>query len=61
MPRAPANTTRPAFAAGDHLHFSIMIHGVHVDPVEWWDAHWMRDHVEARLGEYPRAAASGGS
>jgi len=48
-------------AAGDHLHFSIMIHGVHVDPVEWWDAHWMRDHVEARLAEYPRAAASGGS
>ncbi len=48
-------------AAGDHLHFSIMIHGVHVDPVEWWDAHWMRDHVEARLGEYPRAVASGGS
>src|SRR5947207_1793947 len=48
-------------AAGDHLHFSIMIHGVHVDPVEWWDAHWMRDHVEARLGEYPRPAASGGS
>jgi len=38
-----------------------MIHGVHVDPVEWWDAHWMRDHVEARLAEYPRAAASGGS
>src|SRR5439155_1227027 len=43
-------------AAGDHLHFSIMIHGVHVDPVEWWDAHWMHDHVEARLAEYPRAA-----
>ena len=42
-------------AGGDHLHFSTMIHGVHVDPVEWWDAHWMHDHVEARLAEYPRA------
>ena len=43
-------------AAGDHLHFSIMIHGVHVDPVEWWDAHWIHDHVEARLDAFPRAA-----
>jgi murein DD-endopeptidase MepM/ murein hydrolase activator NlpD len=46
-------------AAGDHLHFSVMIDGVHVDPVEWWDAHWIHDHVEARLGAFPRAA--GGS
>src|SRR5439155_1187002 len=46
-------------AAGDHLHFSMMIHGVHVDPVEWWDAHWMQDHVEMRLAEYPRAASGG--
>ncbi len=43
-------------AAGDHLHFSVMVRGVHVDPVEWWDAHWIHDHVEARLAEYPRAA-----
>jgi murein DD-endopeptidase MepM/ murein hydrolase activator NlpD len=43
-------------AAGDHLHFSIMVGGVHVDPVEWWDAHWIRDHVDARLAAFPRAA-----
>jgi murein DD-endopeptidase MepM/ murein hydrolase activator NlpD len=46
-------------AGGDHLHFSVMIHGVHVDPVEWWDAHWIHDHVEARLAEFPRATAGG--
>src|SRR5213083_1670397 len=45
-------------AAGDHLHFTIMIHGVHVDPVEWWDAHWMHDHVESRLAAFPRLAAA---
>ena len=45
-------------AAGDHLHFSIMIHGVHVDPVEWWDGHWIHDHVEGRLAEFPRATGS---
>jgi murein DD-endopeptidase MepM/ murein hydrolase activator NlpD len=42
-------------AAGDHLHFSIMVRGVHVDPVEWWDGHWIHDHVEARLAAFPRA------
>ena len=46
-------------AGGDHLHFSVMVWGVHVDPTEWWDAHWIHDHVEARLAAFPRAG--GGS
>jgi murein DD-endopeptidase MepM/ murein hydrolase activator NlpD len=45
-------------AAGDHLHFSMMVHGVHVDPTEWWDPHWMGDHVMARLAEHPKAPPS---
>ena len=45
-------------AGGDHLHFSIMIHGVHVDPVEWWDPHWIHDHVETRLAAFPRTEGS---
>jgi murein DD-endopeptidase MepM/ murein hydrolase activator NlpD len=45
-------------AAGDHLHFSIMVHGVHVDPVEWWDGHWIHDHVEGRLAAFPRTDGS---
>ena len=32
-------------AGGDHLHFSMQIEGVQVNPVEWWDEHWIRDHV----------------
>jgi len=43
-------------AGGDHLHFSTMIHGVHVDPSDWWDHHWLHDHVFARLAEHPRSA-----
>ncbi len=46
-------------AAGDHLHFSVMVHGVHVDPVEWWDEHWIHDHVEIRLAAFPRAPEAG--
>ncbi|HHO75163.1 MAG TPA: M23 family metallopeptidase, partial [Deltaproteobacteria bacterium] len=37
------------FAGGDHLHFSILVHGVFVNPVEWWDAHWIVDNVELKL------------
>ena len=43
-------------AGGDHLHFSIMLRGVHIDPVEWWDPLWMRDHLTARLNSLPAAA-----
>jgi murein DD-endopeptidase MepM/ murein hydrolase activator NlpD len=32
-------------AGGDHLHFGLFIRGVPVNPTEWWDAHWIRDHV----------------
>jgi len=48
-------TGETGLAAGDHLHFGVMIRGVHVDPLEWWDAHWIHDHVEARLAAFPRA------
>lgn len=38
-------------AAGDHLHFSVLVHGLPVTPVEWWDGKWIRDHLKAKLGE----------
>lgn len=36
-------------ATGDHLHFGFLVHGVPVNPIEWWDGHWMRDNVEGKL------------
>ncbi len=33
-------------AFGDHLHFAINLQGEFVDPLEWWDPHWIRDQVE---------------
>jgi murein DD-endopeptidase MepM/ murein hydrolase activator NlpD len=50
-------TGETGLAGGDHLHFSVAIRGIHVDPVEWWDAHWITDHVDTRLAEFPRAPA----
>ena len=42
-------TGETGLAGGDHLHFSIMVHGTHVDPIEWWDPKWLNDHVMAKL------------
>ncbi|MHB8763692.1 MAG: M23 family metallopeptidase [Deferrisomatales bacterium] len=38
-------------ALGDHLHFEVLIHGVSVTPVEWWDPKWIRDRVALPLRE----------
>jgi murein DD-endopeptidase MepM/ murein hydrolase activator NlpD len=36
-------------AGGDHLHFSVMLQGIFVNPVEWWDIHWIADNVTKKL------------
>ncbi len=36
-------------AGGDHIHFSMQLDGVQIDPKEWWDAHWIRDHIAKRV------------
>ncbi len=37
-------------AFGDHVHFSMMIAGVQVDPKEWWDEHWIHDRILSKIG-----------
>mgnify|MGYP003609927507 FL=1 len=36
-------------AGGDHLHFSMLVHGVFVTPVEWWDQHWIDVNIKAAV------------
>lgn len=36
-------------AGGDHLHFGLFLHGVPIDPREWWDSKWITDHVLDRI------------
>ena len=36
-------------AEGDHLHFGLFLQGVPVNPTEWWDEKWIKDHVLDRL------------
>jgi len=38
-------------AAGDHLHFTVLVNGTPVNPVEWWDPKWMTDRVFRKVRE----------
>jgi murein DD-endopeptidase MepM/ murein hydrolase activator NlpD len=38
-------------AAGDHLHFTVLVNGTPVNPVEWWDIKWMQDRVFRKIME----------
>ena len=38
-------------AGGDHLHFTMLVGGRMVNPVEWWDPHWVADRVDRKLRE----------
>jgi murein DD-endopeptidase MepM/ murein hydrolase activator NlpD len=42
-------------AGGDHLHFTMLVNGHMVNPVEWWDPHWIEDRILRKL------RAAGGS
>ncbi|MBZ5542128.1 MAG: M23 family metallopeptidase [Acidobacteriia bacterium] len=39
-------------AGGDHIHFTILLDGIPINPVEWWDPHWIHDRIEAKLAPY---------
>ncbi len=36
-------------AVGDHIHYEVLVNGVSVTPVEFWDAKWIRDRFNGPL------------
>jgi hypothetical protein len=36
-------------AFGDHIHLSMLIQGIQIDPKEWWDEHWIHDRILSKL------------
>ncbi len=41
---------KTGLAGGDHLHFTLLLQGLPVNPVEWWDPHWIKDRIGRKLG-----------
>ncbi len=53
-------------ALGDHLHYEMLVHGISVTPLEWWDAKWVREKINlplktAGLPEIPGVERGGDS
>ncbi|MCK9296662.1 MAG: M23 family metallopeptidase [Desulfobulbaceae bacterium] len=40
-----ATTGTTGMAGGDHLHFAMLVNGVLVNPIEWWDESWLQLHI----------------
>ena len=38
-------------AGGDHLHFGILIHNTFANPVEWWDATWIKNNITGKIND----------
>jgi murein DD-endopeptidase MepM/ murein hydrolase activator NlpD len=44
------NTGTTGLAGGDHLHFSMLVHHTFINPIEWWDSHWVQDNILIKTG-----------
>jgi murein DD-endopeptidase MepM/ murein hydrolase activator NlpD len=45
-------------AGGDHLHFTMLLGGHAVTPVDWWSEQWVQDRVLRKLREASAPAAA---
>jgi murein DD-endopeptidase MepM/ murein hydrolase activator NlpD len=44
--QAIAKTGVSGLALGDHLHFGLLVQGIEVRPVEWFDQSWIRKNID---------------
>jgi murein DD-endopeptidase MepM/ murein hydrolase activator NlpD len=42
-------TGSTGLAGGDHLHFAMLVHNTFVNPVEWWDAAWIKNNITGKI------------
>jgi murein DD-endopeptidase MepM/ murein hydrolase activator NlpD len=56
-----AQSDSTGLAAGDHLHFSVILQGEQVDAREWWDGHWIQDRILSKMREFGGDPAESGT
>ena len=44
-------TGSTGLAAGDHLHYSMLVHQTFVNPIEWWDSGWIKTNISDKIEE----------
>lgn len=44
-------TGATGLAGGDHLHFTTLLHGRAVTPIDWWSRQWVEDRILRKLRE----------
>jgi len=45
-------------AGGDHLHFTMLLGGNAITPIDWWSAQWVQDRILRKLAEAGLPASS---
>ncbi|MBT7086298.1 MAG: M23 family metallopeptidase [Desulfobacterales bacterium] len=43
-------------AGGDHLHFGMIVHNTFVNPIEWWDATWIKNNIQSKINNVKLSA-----
>lgn len=43
------NTGFTGLAGGDHLHYGVMVGGIPVQPIEWWDGTWIKNNITSKI------------
>lgn len=54
-------TGSTGLAGGDHLHYAMMVHETFVNPIEWWDAAWIKNNITDKLAEVGQPRAQDGT
>jgi murein DD-endopeptidase MepM/ murein hydrolase activator NlpD len=36
-------------AGGDHLHYGMFVRNTFVNPLEWWDAAWIKNNITNKI------------
>jgi murein DD-endopeptidase MepM/ murein hydrolase activator NlpD len=48
-------------AGGDHLHFTMLLGGNAITPIDWWSAQWVQDRILRKLADAGATSVEAGA